>query len=122
MFFSLIVVFIFLIWKLILTPEFIFSLGLLFFFYFLSKSEKSKLINSPIIYLGKISYSAYLIHFICYYLIKEFIDTSMYPPIFKYLISFFVVFVPTIIISTITYHFIEIPFQKIGKKLINYQS
>tara|TARA_B110000902_G_scaffold264972_1_gene347893 strand:- start:6754 stop:7809 length:1056 start_codon:yes stop_codon:yes gene_type:complete len=121
-FFALVLVFIFLIWKLILTQEFIFSLGLLFFFYYLSISESSILINPLIVFLGKISYSAYLTHFIFYYLIKEYVDITLFQPVLRYFISFFIVFIPTLIISSLTYYFIEIPFQKIGKKIINYKS
>ncbi|TCL02342.1 peptidoglycan/LPS O-acetylase OafA/YrhL [Sodalis ligni] len=94
-----------------------------FYFVLLKQNENnnslvSRLLDStPILYLGKISYSIYMLHMIVLYFSMR---LSMYCGFSKgmnyFLIPMITIFI-TIIVSTITYYIIENPMIKFGKKI-----
>lgn len=82
---------------------------------------KFKLIVNPIVqYIGKISFSMYLVHFsVIHWLTNlHFIEYSS-NWLLNYVVRFSLVTCITVLISSILYRVIEIPFQKIGKKIID---
>jgi len=92
--------------------------------YILSRKEFFLLVNPITIYIGKISYSMYLVHFaILYWLTKlNYLDfASSGIPYFNgvnYLLRFFCLASLTVLTSTFTYYLIEVPFQNIGKSIV----
>jgi peptidoglycan/LPS O-acetylase OafA/YrhL len=77
-------------------------------------------VNPLFKYLGKISYSMYLCHFGIFTVLKRinFID-YVENQIINYFIRFVLVVLISVVISSVSYNLIEIPFQNIGKKIIN---
>lgn len=91
-----------------------------------SKLYLSNVISTFFIYLGKISYSSYIIHFITlhwlsYYNFMDYLDgigsSSMYV---EYLIRLVVVSGITIFLAKYSFEYIEKPFGNLAKKLIAY--
>jgi len=86
----------------------------------LSKLPIKLIVNPIIIYLGRISFSMYLVHFAVLYWLTQinFIDffSNGYA---NYSVRFLFVLSITILISSFFYQFIETTFQKVGKKLIS---
>ncbi|WP_372757964.1 acyltransferase family protein [Mariniflexile sp.] len=80
-----------------------------------------KLLTIPIIrYIGKISYSMYIFHFIVISWLAKFNLMDFFD---NYLINYLtrlllILFISTVV-STLSYHLIEVPFQKIAKKIIS---
>lgn len=106
-----------------LISNFIFiTIGFVSFAYYLSKEEKSILINPIITYIGKISYSMYLVHFaVLEFMIKLEVtdilnDGNHYT--LNFLLRFLVVLIVSLILSTISFYIIEKPMQKAGGKII----
>lgn len=95
--------------------------GVLFVLFgiFLSNGKLSFLSISVIRYIGKISYSMYILHFIVISWLSKFnlIDFSQ-NYLINYVLKVSLILVITITMSTISYKLIEEPFQKIAKKLI----
>ena len=85
----------------------------------LSKYKPVFIINPVVNYIGKISFSMYLVHFAVLYWLKHF-DWIEYfnHGILNYATRFTLVTLLTILIASVFYYLIEIPFQKIGKRLI----
>ena len=80
-----------------------------------------KLIVNPIMqYIGKISFSMYLVHFSVIHWLSnlQFIEYSS-NGLLNYVARFSLVTCLTVLISSLLYRVIEIPFQKIGKKIID---
>ncbi len=92
--------------------------------YALSLKEFYALVNPVTIYLGKISYSMYLVHFAILYGLTRFnyVDWIPADSAFGSLVNFglrlCVLVSLTALVSTITYRLVEVPFQNIGKKII----
>lgn len=88
--------------------------------YGLSVYKLKIIVNTVIIYMGKVSYSMYLVHFAVLYWLKQ-LDLVDYTnnSILNYIIRLAVVLGISTLISTVTYRFIEVPFQNIGKKIID---
>ena len=79
------------------------------------------LINSKTVYLGKASYSIYLLHPIIIFTIIPFyrcIYGFMPSDILGYLSSLLITLIPLIIISLISYKYIERPGVALGEKFI----
>jgi peptidoglycan/LPS O-acetylase OafA/YrhL len=118
------------------------ALSLLFFSYFsppyyllygvawlflllgLSKLPIKALVNKPIEWIGKLSFSLYLIHFAAIYWITQWIPPSIFHIThftgdFLLLCGYYLLTVlSSISIAYFTYRFIEVPFQHYGKNLI----
>ena len=103
-----------LIWGVFLTNTIIYSITWFFLIYILSVKEFKILVNRFFISLGKISYSAYLIHFAVLGLVDKLIICSDY----NFVFIFIAVIVSTYMLSKISYLIIEIPFMKLGKKFL----
>src|SRR5258708_15218899 len=93
--------------------------------YALSRKEFFILVNPLTVYIGKISYSMYLVHFaIMYWLTKfNYVDFApsniAYFPIVNYLLRFCCFLSLTVLVSTCTYFLIEVPFQNIFKTIFS---
>jgi peptidoglycan/LPS O-acetylase OafA/YrhL len=94
------------------------------FIYLLSRVNIRLFVNKLTIFMGNISYSSYLVHFALLHWMKElqllnFLNVKTYG---FYLVNFFfnflLVSIITAMISYLTYLFIEKPFIKYGKQLI----
>ncbi len=105
--------------RVVLSMHILFGIGFLALAIAISTYKSKIFINPLTIYIGKISYSMYLVHFAVFYWLSRwgFVDyvTNDY---LNYVIRFLIAVAITAVISTLTYHIMEIPFQKIGKNLI----
>jgi Predicted acyltransferases len=110
----------FLILKEFIPEFFLFGIVFLILGVFLNKNRIKTIVNPLFIFMGKISYSMYLVHFAVIYWLgrTEIIDHLPVNGIFKYLLRILLLFIATILIAAISYRFIEKPTQKLGKKLI----
>ncbi|WP_313580542.1 acyltransferase [Chishuiella sp.] len=91
----------------------IFSCGI----YILTLKSYKLLNNKYIIYLGEISYGIYMYHAIVFQIIGLLlIKVSFLSPITMILLSYFSVFLITIILSSISYRYFEKPFLKLKYK------
>ena len=99
------------------------SSGMLLFCWLLSQGNLKFISNAFIRYIGKISFSLYLVHFVVIgWLIKfDWIDFSSHALI-NYGIRFMVLLFFSMLISSITYTYVEVPFQRLGSKLIRHLS
>jgi peptidoglycan/LPS O-acetylase OafA/YrhL len=108
----------------ILPEYFLYSVSFVFLAIGLSKSPNIVIVNRPIIYVGKISYSMYLVHSaVIFWLAKFnmlnfFVATNMPYELLNFLIRFLLIILVTSIISSLSYRYIELPMQKIGKQII----
>ena len=84
-----------------------------------SKYSFRLLVNKLTMYIGKISYSMYLTHFLCIYLIS-FFSASYFADggVFKFFQAYVLLFILAAAASTLTYRYIEKPFIIMGNKLI----
>lgn len=104
--------------------HFLFGLSFLVLMIALSKKESVLIVNKLSIFLGKISYSAYLTHFAVLYWLSRFelVDfvetTNTISSLLNYAIRLLLTLAITSILSWILLKVIELPFQKIGKNLI----
>lgn len=82
--------------------------------------HSSRLFVNPLTrWIGKISYSLYLVHFILLPYVKNWIDLGPYfGKTVQFALYFIIVLVVSSGISFMTYRFIEIPGMNLGKKLI----
>jgi peptidoglycan/LPS O-acetylase OafA/YrhL len=97
----------------------IFGIGFLLLGLALSTFEFRLILNSTVIYIGKISFSMYLVHFAVLYWLDHFNLINFFSNgILNYCSRFFLVTFLTILISIILYKTIEVPFQEIGKRII----
>ena len=113
--FVFVFVFVYAIWNMLLTKFHIVSLTAFLFLMLLSKTPSRMLVNDVIAFVGKVSYSAYLIHFIVIYYLDIFLLK------FNFSLSFMPFFITsailTIFIANIFRHLIEIPFIKVGQTI-----
>lgn len=95
-----------------------------FFFFIiafaLSVNPMKAFVNPITKHLGKISFSMYLVHFAVMYWLEKLgcIPSFAIYPVLNYILWYLLVVTITIAISTLTYQFIEEPFQNLGKKII----
>lgn len=105
---------------LILSNHILFGISFLIIGIALSKYNTIIIVNPIINYIGKISFSMYLVHFAVLHWLLHFNFTDYFNEgILNYITRFYLVIILTVIISTITYYLIEIPFQNYGRKIIN---
>lgn len=112
------------IWTL-LPNHFIISVGFTILLVSLAKFQTKLLINPFFTYLGKISFSGYLVHFAVLHWLNhfgliDFISTNntLYS-ILNFSIRLIVVVGISTAIATLFYHLIEVPMQNIGRNFIN---
>jgi peptidoglycan/LPS O-acetylase OafA/YrhL len=80
-----------------------------------------KIIVNPVIcYIGKISFSLYLLHFAVIDWLKNlgFFDQTLVAGNLKYILNIIVVFAASIVISSLSYRFIELTMINLGKKIV----
>lgn len=69
-------------------------------------------------FIGKLSYSFYLWHIVVIYIYRElffYIDGSLLPSVIKFMLSFLLVTLITLIVSKISYKYIELPGIRMGE-------
>jgi peptidoglycan/LPS O-acetylase OafA/YrhL len=76
----------------------------------------SSLIGNPIVWIGKVSYSAYFVHFAVLHFLPPIRPTGL--PSIDFATTYAVVIVSTVTISFITYFCIEMPMIMLGSRLI----
>jgi peptidoglycan/LPS O-acetylase OafA/YrhL len=97
----------------------------LLFSYLISRENYSIIVNDFIAYIGKISYSMYLVHFVVLYWMgklgwADFIAVNgATDAILNYVIRYAVLLFISTIVSEFFFRAIEVPFQNIGKSIIN---
>ncbi|MCM0668628.1 acyltransferase family protein [Flavobacterium tyrosinilyticum] len=89
-------------------------------FCFLLSRGKLNFISKPYIrYIGRISFSMYIIHFIVIAWLAKFHLLDFYDnSIINFFIRFALILIVSVFISTLTYRVIEIPFQNLAKNII----
>jgi peptidoglycan/LPS O-acetylase OafA/YrhL len=101
-----------------------FAMAFVLLGYALSQKEFSLLVNPLTVYIGKISYSMYLVHFAIMYWLTKFNYADFAPadiPYFSianYLLRFWCLLPLTVLVSTCTYFLIEVPLQNVGKSIV----
>ncbi len=101
-----------------------FAIAFIILGYSLSKKQFFIVVNPITRYIGKISFSMYLVHFaILNWLVESkildvFSIRINHVEILNVAIRFLILLVLSVIVSTFFYHVIENPFQKIGRKII----
>jgi peptidoglycan/LPS O-acetylase OafA/YrhL len=91
----------------------------------LSRHSPSLMVNKFWCYLGKISYSAYLIHLEILPLAKGFLQNALsllyldLPPAIDFILFLTTSLAGTMAVSSLTYKFIEVPGMKIGRTIIS---
>lgn len=97
-----------------------FALIFLLFGIALSKKQFVVLVNPITKYIGKVSFSMYLVHFAVMYWLERFgcLPHLNIHPVFNYALWYVMVVIITVAISTVTYNVIEQPFQNLGKVII----
>jgi peptidoglycan/LPS O-acetylase OafA/YrhL len=89
-----------------------------------SKYELSLFSNRFTRYVGKVSYSMYLLHFAILHWMGKWHLLDLLPTgnvafsLANYAVRYTILVILTLIASTVTYHLIEQPFQKLGKYII----
>jgi peptidoglycan/LPS O-acetylase OafA/YrhL len=113
-----------LMFGIVIFPHVLFGIGFLVIVIALSKREYPLIVNKLTCYLGKVSYSAYLVHFAVIHWLTQYsfmdyihVENGL-EAIINYWIRFSVVLAITVFQSAIFYRFIEQPFISLGKKLI----
>jgi peptidoglycan/LPS O-acetylase OafA/YrhL len=95
------------------------SVLLAYFVIFISIYKPKILVNKIMVYIGKISYSMYLTHFISISIIIYFTKNNFYNGgEITFFFSYLLLVAMTILISSVTYKYIEKPGIIIGNKLI----
>lgn len=98
------------------------------FIYLLARVNSRPFENKFTIFIGNISYSSYLVHFALLHWLSQlgylnFLNVNSYSNyLFNFFLNFLVVILLTTIISYFTYTFIEKPFIKYGKQIIQKNS
>jgi peptidoglycan/LPS O-acetylase OafA/YrhL len=105
--------------EIIFQNHILFSIGFLLLGFALSTYRFKMIVNPIINYIGKISYSMYLVHFAVLHWLTQFNYINYSDNgILNYAMRYCIVLALTIIFSAFLYKIIELPFQDIGKRLI----
>lgn len=85
----------------------------------LSKYNFGLIVNPIVNYIGRISFSMYLVHFAVLHWLSVFNFIDYFEnAILNYVIRYSIVTIFTILIAAVLYNFIEVPFQNLGKEII----
>jgi peptidoglycan/LPS O-acetylase OafA/YrhL len=101
-----------------------FTIAFCFVMYSLSCTPWRLIINGFTLFTGKISYSMYITHFAVLYFLRDskimnfLIDGTALFDFVHFLAMLFVTILCTLGVSSITYKWIEYPFQKLGQNII----
>jgi peptidoglycan/LPS O-acetylase OafA/YrhL len=91
------------------------------FIYTLNFQQSSIIVNRVINYIGKISFSIYVLHFSLFYWFEYFNILDLFQNTYlNYIFKFCLVTISSILLASLTYNFIEVPFQVFGKRLTTY--
>ncbi len=105
--------------KLLITENIAFSFALLLFIAGMAINPSSFFNNKATQFLGKISYSFYLIHFFVIRLFLKYFDRFTLTGNARFVVGIVFVLITTSVISYVTYLLIEQPFQKFAARLID---
>lgn len=111
--------------NIIFSDMLLFSFTFVLIGYMLSFKKYNIFVNSIVTHLGKISYSIYIVHFAVLYWMEKynlinFVDSSiMYSTLLNFCVRFILLLSINLLICSISYKYIELPFQNIGKRIIN---
>jgi peptidoglycan/LPS O-acetylase OafA/YrhL len=103
----------------------VFGLGFFFLAWALAVRPFSFFVSRFTDYVGKVSYSAYLCHFfVVDVAVRSFFKLAMthhwpFLPNVYFIALYLVSLAGTLWVSTLTYEWIEVPFQKLGKRIIH---
>ncbi len=107
------------------SSQVLFGIAFVVLGYGLSRKELRIIVNPIIRYIGKISFSMYLMHFVVlHWMAKlnllDFLEPvdSIHMSYLNYGIRFVILLSASVALSSISYKCIELPFQKIGRKII----
>ncbi|MCK6457745.1 MAG: acyltransferase [Phycisphaerae bacterium] len=105
----------------LLPPHVLFGATFVAMAYALSRWPVRWLVNPLTCYFGKVSYSAYLMHFFVIRVMQGLFRSASLegPGPAQYLLALYLVLVCTALVSTFTYHVIEQPGQRLGRLLID---
>ena len=102
--------------------HFFISVGFIAFFAWLSRTSNIIFVNRFTVFLGKISFSLYLVHFAVNFWILRLSDqlhmTARLPFVPLYVLTVGTVFALSALVALFFYHAIEVRFQQIGKSII----
>ena len=87
-----------------------------FFAWCISNKQYSAFTNKPLSYLGEISFSLYLIHFVVLHTAQILLPRLAFP-VANLVALYLSVLVISVALATLTYRFIEIPMINFGKRL-----
>ena len=76
----------------------------------------SPLVGNIIVWIGKVSYSAYFVHFAILHYLPPLRPTGV--PFIDFLFMYAAVIISTVIFSSVTYLLIEMPVRRLGSRLI----
>jgi len=113
-----------LIWPKVIPPNVAFGFVFLLLLFTLSQYNFKIIVNAPMQFLGKISYSLYLVHFAVIYWLNYWNGIDLIEPATEYfaianfVLRFIVVLMISVPISYITFQIIEQPMQRFGKWII----
>ena len=106
--------------NLILQKHILFGMSFVLLSIGLSKYPYYVIVNPVIKYIGKLSFSMYLVQFSVFFWLSKFHSIDYFNNgILNYATRFFIVTSITVLIANIFYKFVELPFQKIGKSIID---
>ncbi|MDB5120209.1 MAG: Peptidoglycan/LPS O-acetylase OafA/YrhL, contains acyltransferase and SGNH-hydrolase domain [Sphingobacteriales bacterium] len=104
----------------IFKSHYLFAIAFAIAAYGLSKWQPQVIVNNLTIWIGKLSYSIYLIHLlIAKLLVKYHLIYSSSDVILDVFIRFFILLSTSTILAWLTNRLIELPFQALGKRLID---
>lgn len=109
------------IFNIFLSNLILFSFLWLLLIYILSIKEFKIIVNNFNVFAGKVSYSAYLVHFAVLDLTQHLIIEGYRDKILVFIIYLFFVIAITLVLSKLINFTIEEPFRKFGKRFIKHQ-
>jgi peptidoglycan/LPS O-acetylase OafA/YrhL len=107
-------------YKIILPIHIIYGIVYFMLAYTLSLYRFKLLVNPVMKYIGKISFSMYLVHFAVLYWLQRLNFTDILQNgNLNYILRYLIVVSITVAVSTLFYNVVEVPFQNLGKNIID---
>ena len=101
--------------------HFLYGIAFVLFSYSLARYPYSLFVNKIICYIGKISFSGYVWHFVPIRIMNKkmpvMLDLLPHAGT-RFLIFFFLTLIATIVIASLSYHYIEVPGMRLGRIII----